>query len=166
MLGSPYISQCKYDGAGKALATLYGSSLKASGAWKLNNLKTISQSAYFPNQQPVVGLGDTAYLYVPNACAQGASCSIHVSFHGCNQQLDKISTEYVHHAGYLEYAESNSIIVLFPQATEASSVNNPDACFDWWGYGSANYSVKSGPQMATINAMIAALKTRAGPVFV
>jgi hypothetical protein len=66
MLESPFINQCKYDGAGKALKALYGPTLRSSGTWKLNNLVTISQSSYFPNQQPVVGLGDTAYLYVPD----------------------------------------------------------------------------------------------------
>lgn len=36
-------------------------------------------------------------------------------------------------AGYLEVAEVNNIIVLFPQAI-AQILSNPNACFDWWGY--------------------------------
>lgn len=35
-------------------------------------------------------------------------------------------------AGYLETAEVNNIIVLFPQVI--STLANPNACFDWWGY--------------------------------
>jgi hypothetical protein len=57
--------------------------------------------------------------------------------------------------GYLEVAELNDIIVLFPQASASSfSPQNPNGCFDWWGYGSVNYANKLGPQMSGIKKMI------------
>jgi hypothetical protein len=55
----------------------------------------------------------------------------------------------------LEVAELNDIIVLFPQILQSSfSPQNPNGCFDWWGYGSVNYANKLGPQMSGIKKMI------------
>jgi poly(3-hydroxybutyrate) depolymerase len=39
---------------------------------------------------------------------------------------------YTVHAGYLEVAELNDIIVLFPQAIQ-QTISNPQGCWDWWG---------------------------------
>jgi hypothetical protein len=44
----------------------------------------------------------------------------------------EIGDVFVKNAGYLEVAESNAIIVLFPQAV-STAVSNPNGCFDWWG---------------------------------
>ena len=58
-------------------------------------------------------------------------------------------------AGYLEVAELNDIIVVFPQVIQSSlNPQNPNGCFDWWGYGSVNYANKLGPQMSGIKKMI------------
>src|SRR5437762_6225661 len=40
--------------------------------------------------------------------------------------------------------------MLYPQTSQAAT----NSCWDWWGYDSANYSKKSGPQMAAIKAMV------------
>lgn len=40
----------------------------------------------------------------------------------------------VRNTSYLPWAESNNVIVLFPQAAQAVFHENPEACFDWWGY--------------------------------
>lgn len=42
-------------------------------------------------------------------------------------------------AGYLEVAEVNNIIVLFPQVV--ATLSNPNACFDWWGYLNAFFGI-------------------------
>ena len=58
-------------------------------------------------------------------------------------------------AGYLEVAELNNIIVVFPQILQSSlNPQNPNGCFDWWGYGSVNYATKQGPQMSGIMKMV------------
>lgn len=56
------------------------------------------------------------------------------------------------HAGYNAWAESNNIIVLYPQVH--ASLLNPMGCWDWWGYTGAHYAQKGGPQMATIKNMV------------
>jgi hypothetical protein len=43
-----------------------------------------------------------------------------------------VGNAYVTKAGYLEAAELNNIILLFPQTV--ATVANPQGCWDWWGY--------------------------------
>ncbi len=45
--------------------------------------------------------------------------------------------KYPLNAGYLETAEANNIIVIFPQIK--SSINNPNGCWDWYGYTGSDY---------------------------
>ena len=35
-------------------------------------------------------LADTAYAYVPSACAAGDTCRVHVAFHGCDQEASGV----------------------------------------------------------------------------
>ena len=62
-------------------------------------------------------LNTVGYVYVPTACQKGASCVLHVNFHGCQQTLADIGTQYVEHVGLNEWAEANNIIVLYPQVS-------------------------------------------------
>jgi hypothetical protein len=56
----------------------------------------------------------------------------------------------VRNTGYNRWADSNNIVMLYPQTSLAAT----NSCWDWWGYDSANYAKKSGPQMAAIKAMV------------
>jgi len=64
------------------------------------------------------------------------------------------------HAGYNEIAETNDIVVLYPQ-TKAWSENfltdyarNPRACWDWWGYSGNEFHRRSGKQVRAVAGMI------------
>lgn len=152
-LGSPFISKCGFDGAGAALNTLLSLS-QPRGAAVAANFKTIDQSKFFPKLELVLGLDHTAYVYVPTNCQNGSTrCRLHMDFHGCNQEAASIGTVYVQHAGFAEWAETNNIIVLWPQA-KSEPVINPKSCFDWWGYSSTEFPWKSAPQMETFQNMI------------
>jgi len=62
-------------------------------------------------------------------------------------------------AGYLEVAELNHIIMLFPQIVATYfNPTNPEGCWDWWGYGSPNYANKLGAQMAGVKQIVDSLK--------
>ena len=56
------------------------------------------------------------------------------------------------------YAESNNLIILYPQAIAAILSSNPNGCWDWWGYtgsfGSSTYATHGGPQMEIVRAVI------------
>ena len=105
-------------------------------------------------------LAETGYVYLPASCAALESCRVHIALHGCKQNHDAIEDRYVRHAGYNEWADTNHLIVLFPQTiagdplTNFGTPLNPYGCWDWWGYTDFNYAVKAGKQIAAIKSML------------
>ncbi len=154
---SPFINDCDYDAAGELLKHIYGllnSRVPAEG-----ELYGFEQAEFIahPNKH---GLHQQGHAYVPRACKKGASCRLHVAFHGCQQNENFIGDAYYTKSGYNEWAESNHIIVLYPQ-TEEISLSNPKGCWDWWGYDDTDYYRRSGRQMAAVKAMIDHLASQA-----
>jgi poly(3-hydroxybutyrate) depolymerase len=147
---SPYIGKCSYDGAGKALAQIYGN-LNAAATTLTGTYVTVPQTAFIGDTKGH-SLGDSAFAYVPKSCADGETCRIHVAFHGCLQGTPSVGDAFYKHAGYNEWADTNHVIVLYPQAISKSG--NPSGCWDWFGYDSPDYAKKSGPQMAMVKAMV------------
>jgi hypothetical protein len=151
---SPWIGLCSYDGAGKGLAQIYGSLSAPSGA-ATGSVLPIAQGNFIADPASH-SVADTAYVYVPPSCANGEVCRLHVAFHGCSQEATgPVGDAFYSHAGYNTWADTNHLVVLYPQ-TIASTTNptNPEACWDWWGYDSPDYAKKTGPQMAMVRAMI------------
>ncbi len=72
----------------------------------------------------------------------------------------RIGDVFAKKTGYLEVAELNNIIILFPQIVATNTdPSNSEGCWDWWGYGSTNYANKLGTQMAGVKKMIDSLRT-------
>ena len=90
-------------------------------------------------------------------------CRVHIALHGCQQDVGDVGKLYVDDFGYNAWADTNRIIVLYPQTT-AKAVN-PQACWDWWSYvtHSDSYATKSGLQVKAIKAMLDALTAAARP---
>jgi hypothetical protein len=66
-----------------------------------------------------------------------------------------VGDKFYKNAGYNAWADTNHIIVLYPQTIVGMGTeSNPQACWDWWGYDSADYAKKSGPQMNMVRKMI------------
>lgn len=108
-------------------------------------------------------MADTGYVYVPSMCADNStSCDLVVVLHGCQQASSIIGLDLLQQAHINEYADTNGLIVLYPQtiALTLGVVYNPKACWDWWGYLAADelYSVKGGYQIEVLKAMIDAIK--------
>eukprot|EP00163_Fabomonas_tropica_P031652 TRINITY_DN760_c0_g3_i1.p1 TRINITY_DN760_c0_g3~~TRINITY_DN760_c0_g3_i1.p1 ORF type:complete len:355 (-),score=92.54 TRINITY_DN760_c0_g3_i1:113-1177(-) len=165
-LGTPFINKCGYDGPYKGLSAIIPG-LKPKATANADNLIKIDMTKFFPNGQQPVGFSKTAWVYMPTACAGSSNatlCSIHISFHGCEQDFTQIGDAWYAKAGFNDIAESNNLVVLYPQS-ESSLLSNPKACFDWWGYsggiipGSETYATKNGVQMATVASAVAYLKT-------
>jgi hypothetical protein len=148
--GDSFINDCNFDAAGKLLRHIYGP-LNSPVAAPNRNLRIFDQSAFSATSS----LGKDGYIYVPDDCRDKSTvCRLHVAFHGCEQNKDELGDEYARHAGYNEWAEANSIVVLYPQ-TGPTAINQ---CWDWWGYTDSgleqNYHTQVGTQMAAIKAMI------------
>jgi poly(3-hydroxybutyrate) depolymerase len=48
------------------------------------------------------------------------------------QDFKKVNDAYINHAGYNRWADTNGIIVLYPQAAASSGIPlNPNGCWDW-----------------------------------
>lgn len=151
--GSPYVNNCNFDTAGEILKWLYGT-LNAKNAGTLTgSFINFDQAAFWGNFNPTAhGMASSGYAYVPSACASGQSCRLHVAFHGCLQNAATVGGAFYQNAGYNRWADTNKIIVLYPQASATAA--NPGGCWDWWGYDDVNFPAKSGGQMVAIKTMI------------
>lgn len=159
-LGSPYINNCGFDAAGAMLQHIYSNALAPPAANVSGSLSIFAQSLYTPSlvYPHEISMGDSGYVYVPPSCLRNVSCSLHVAFHGCNQDLETIGDSFVRHSGLNEWADTNSMVILYPQVRKSPDVPyNPQGCWDWWGYTGLDYAVKLAPQLQTVRNMIRAL---------
>ena len=164
----PFINDCDFDAAGAILAHLYGP-LKPPRRGGGRALR-FDQRAF---DRDVSGdsLAAEGYLFVPDECADGSPCRLHVVFHGCQQSADDIGQDFVEGAGYNRWAAANRIAVLYPQAAALRyrflgifplPWPNPLGCWDWWGFTGSDFHVKSGAQIKAVEAMIMQVAGMAG----
>jgi len=147
-LSSPYIGNCNYDGAGEALKYLLN--VIKRGLFNQNNLYSFDQTKYFTKNSK--SINDIGYIYIPNNCKYN-KCHLHISFHGCLQNIQFIGNQYAMYSGYNEWAETNNIIVLYPYVKPLPDIN-PNGCWDWWGYTNEYYATKNGEQIRFIYNII------------
>ncbi|WP_293267842.1 poly(3-hydroxybutyrate) depolymerase [Neptunomonas sp.] len=153
---SPYINNCNIPQAERMLEHIYGE-LNEAVTNPQGELLRFNQRSFFESE--LASMDDDAYVYIPQSC-KTQQCRVHVALHGCRQGISIMNTTYIEQTGYMEVADSNNIIVLYPQV-KRSNINpvNPRGCWDFWGYTSNNlppfnYAYKSAPQMQAINRMI------------
>lgn len=149
---SPYINNCNFDLAGEILKWIYGT-LNAKNTGTLGGSFVEFNQTEFIANPATHGMAASGWAYVPANCGAGQQCKVHVVLHGCQQDPTKIQDQYYRNTGYNKWADTNNIVVLYPQ-TAPSSTGNPNGCWDWWGYDDANYAKKSGRQMAAVKAMV------------
>lgn len=158
----PFVNDCDFDAAGSLLRHLLGELRPPAAREQVQPPLAFDQSAFFEPDDASVSLHATGYVYLPQQCLQGARCRLHVAFHGCRQQHAQAGDAFVAGAGYNRWAQSNGIVVLYPQTTAwgggvFGSGANPRACWDWWGYSGSAYHRKDGKQIRAVAAMINAL---------
>jgi poly(3-hydroxybutyrate) depolymerase len=117
---------------------------------------TFDQDEFAPGgSAAAISMDQTGYAFVPTQCASGQQCGLVLALHGCLQNFATVGWAYIDNAGINEWADTNNIIVLYPQ-TIATNGSNPEGCWDWWGYlNDPDYAQKSGPQMQALSAMVA-----------
>jgi hypothetical protein len=163
----PFIDRCDYDQAGIILQHIHGRLNPPNRGQVAGSLKTYDQSVYTKPYQPdALSLGDTGYVFVPADCERGDQCRVHVALHGCLQDTGEIGPRFVEHTGYNAWADTNRLIIVYPQTRPSRrSPYNPEACWDWWSYidHKDSYVTKSGSQIRAIKAMLDALTKDATP---
>lgn len=151
--GDPYIDNCNFDTAGAILGWIYGA-LNARNVGTLGgSFINFNQQSFWGNGDPTNhGMANDGWAYVPASCAANQACKLHVVFHGCKQNVAAVGNRFYQNSGYNQWADTNNLIVLYPQANTTAA--NPNGCWDWWGYDDVNFPGKSGGQMVAIKTMI------------
>jgi hypothetical protein len=162
---APFVDQCGYDQAGILLRHIYGALNPPNRGQLTGTMQRFDQSVYTaPDDTSPLSLGDTGFVFVPKDCEDGAACRVHIALHGCAQDFGDIGRLFIDDTGYNAWADTNHLIVLYPQTQSSSFLpSNPQACWDWWGYVNHedSYVTKSGSQIKVIKAMLDALTARA-----
>ncbi|MGH8558534.1 MAG: extracellular catalytic domain type 2 short-chain-length polyhydroxyalkanoate depolymerase [Methylococcales bacterium] len=163
---APYINNCGFEQSAELLKFLYPDLLPPSEK-PSGQVIAFKQGEFIPDfgtKRDYTSMNETAYVYIPSAC-ETEKCRVHIVFHGCEQGNRVIGEEYVTTTGYNQVADTNKLIVLYPQAKPSSPVPfNPKGCWDFWGYSSVNPSAPNfynhdAPQMKAIIAMLERLAT-------
>ncbi len=154
---SPYIGDCHYDQAEAILHLFYGS-LAPKAPARTENFITFAQRDYASSNAT---LADEGVVYVPSACRAEGHCRVHIVFHGCEQSRAQVGNAVIRETGFADWAETNKIIVLFPQA--AASALNPQTCWDWWGYTGIDFLTRDAPQIEAVGEMLTRLSETPAP---
>lgn len=147
----PFIASCGYNAASEMMQHIVTTTTqKVTSKGQLYSLDQQQLGG-----EDASGLADSAYLYAPAPCLQGASCLVHVSFHGCNQNIEAVGNDYARLTGLNDWADAHNTVVLYPQTQKSTLMPlNPQACWDWWGYTDENYANRQGKQINAVASMI------------
>jgi len=158
---APFINNCGFNQSHELLRHIYPDKREPANQGALSG-KMIE----FDQREFIQGarssMDPTGYAYVPQACRAG-SCAVHVVFHGCRQGASVVGPAFYGRTGYNEFADRNTLIVLYPQVHPSSGVPaNPLGCWDFWGYSGEDpqqpgFHTRTAPQMAAVMAMVARL---------
>lgn len=170
----PYINNGGFMQSHDILRHIYGD-LKPAAERLSGRLLRFDQTEFFGNEARA-SMSEFGYAYVPRAVEEGAPARVHIALHGCKQGYNYVDyvngradianqppygNRYITTTGYNHIADSNDIIVLYPQAqgTDNDSAQNPDGCWDWWGYTcqdprQPDYYSRDAIQIKAIHAML------------
>jgi hypothetical protein len=148
----PFINDCDYDAAGELLRHVLAN-LSAPATKPNGRLLVFDQQDF--GEAKAISMADAGYVYIPRAC-DTERCRVHIVFHGCRQGIESVGDRFVRDAGYNRWADTNRLIVLYPQvvARWAWWTFNPRGCWDWWGYTNGQYATKEGPQIRAVIGMV------------
>jgi hypothetical protein len=107
-------------------------------------LKPFNQKEFFKlNGKAKHGMIDEGYIYYPYKCLdEGMHCNLHISLSGCLGGFIEWPRDL---NGFINYAASNNLIVLYPMIKE---------CYDNFGYSGPDWNNRNGAQPATFMNMI------------
>jgi poly(3-hydroxybutyrate) depolymerase len=173
---SPYIIACRlsdmaaagaasasqvYDSEAVWLSRWFGPLTPRNAGRLRGTIISFAQDPFAPGgDAAAISMDRTGYAFVPEGCAAGRTCGLVLALHGCLQSHGAIGMTFVERAGINEWADTNGIVVLYPQAATYPpsflDFGNPLGCWDWWGYlDDPDYAVKTGPQMRALHAIVA-----------
>ena len=153
-----------YDQPKEILQHIYGN-LKDAATQLSSKPEEFNQMEFSKNENSE-NFDERGYIYIPETCKKDSSeCAVHVVFHGCLQGASnvKVQNAVYEFLGYNRWADTNKIIVLYPQLDSSKEhhsrfdleyYKNPKGCWDWWGFTGNDFAEKSGKQIAAVNKML------------
>ncbi len=170
----PWLNNGKRMQSHDILHHIYGNLGKAAERLS-GRLLRFDQTEFFDNE-PRSCMSRFGYVYVPRAVEEGAPARVHIALHGCKQGYEHVNfvrgrrdsenqppfgNRYFTTTGYNHIADSNDIVVLYPQVAglDDNTAQNPDGCWDWWGYsspdpGHPDYYSRDAIQIKAIHRML------------
>lgn len=173
----PYINRGGFIQSHVILRHIYGD-LKDPSPTTDGDFIRFDQSEFFGNAASNASMAPFGYAYIPSKVAkrEAEALGVHIVMHGCKQGYDYVNfvngaadvqnqppygARYITTTGYMEMAEANNLILLFPQVggDDNNAIQNPDGCWDWWGYTSSDlqdpdYYTQNAVQIRAINGML------------
>ncbi|WP_199545810.1 PHB depolymerase family esterase [Streptomyces sp. N35] len=154
----PFLIDCGNDPQGELLTHWLGS-VRPPAATQTGTLSEHDQDRYTPGGwAQLYSLGSKSFLYTPDSCAAGKPCKLVVALHGCLSDNKFVGDRFARESYLNEYADTNDLVILYPQTDVSVARGNPQGCWDWWGYTGSDYAQKSAPQMRMIMNQVRALK--------
>jgi hypothetical protein len=145
----PFINYGGFTQSHDILTHIYGE-LNPPAEHPGGRIVRFDQREFFDGN-PDANMSDYGFAYVPAAVDAGAPCRVHIALHGCLQGYNSrpfvngkpdlngaapYGNRYYTSTGYNELADTNNLLILYPQVqgSDSSTSQNPEGCWDWWGY--------------------------------
>ncbi|MQY41119.1 poly(3-hydroxybutyrate) depolymerase [Epibacterium sp. SM1969] len=176
----PYINKGDFVQSHQLLQHIYGK-LKPAAQRAHGRYVQFEQEPFWGEEGARASMAKYGYAYIPSEVDKGIAEAkgVHIVMHGCKQGYSYVNyvngladkanqppygTRYITTTGYVEMAEANNIILLFPQAVGAdtNAAQNPEGCWDWWGYSDTespepDYYSKNAVQISAVHGMLSQL---------
>jgi len=150
---------CGYDGPGAMLKHIYGNLLPPAKSIVWNSLKWFDQSPFNGNNSKSIGLSKKGIIYVPQKCADGTQCALHIALHGCSE-LFVFEDILMHTMSFNRWAETNNIVMLWPHiGPHGTTKEERQGCWDSYGQTGHAYDTRASVQMQAIWKMVYALSS-------
>lgn len=173
----PYINRGDFVQSHTILRHIYGG-LRDPAEAATGDLIRFDQSEFIGDAPGQASMAPFGYAYIPSRVASGEAeaLGVHIVLHGCKQGYTYVNfingaadvlnqppygARYITTTGYMEMAEANDLILLFPQVggDDDNAIQNPDGCWDWWGYTASDldapdYYTQNAVQIRAVNAML------------
>ncbi|GAA4990242.1 PHB depolymerase family esterase [Kitasatospora paranensis] len=155
---APFMNNCFDDPEREMLTAWLGRVNAPNTQVPKGTLTHFDQNAYVPGGfGPVYAMDTTGQVYVPPSCAAGQPCKLVVALHGCLSGQYLLGDEFAEWGNLDTYADTNNLVVLYPEAIATALPVNPQGCWDWFGYNGPDFAVRSAPQMTAVTNMVHAL---------
>ncbi|MBI1891509.1 MAG: hypothetical protein HYS18_12735 [Burkholderiales bacterium] len=143
-----YINKCEqFDIAAEFLTHFYGKLVPKNEQALSGELIEFDQNEFFDDRNADAHSADElGFAYVPASCAKQNICRAVIVLHGCQQDYSKIGKVFVTQSGVNQWADTNRMVVIYPQIKGVNLKNNY-GCWDTTGYDGKDFAWKSGHQV-------------------